>query len=203
MSAVQLKQFIGDSRRVDFVGPQELASDLRPEPPLVYINGGLRHLEKLTSGFSLGDGDSSKHPPQWKLSIEKNQSDLAVGLSNLPAHVNLVRLFGFSGGRSDHAMINCFECLQFCLNRQQTSVEFVDSKIKALSEGDWHISHKGLFSLIAVDEAPLTLSGKVKFKLTNQTLKPYSSHGLSNESNGDLRLLTSSPILFIPATEGI
>src|SRR5687768_17140531 len=99
--------------------------------PVIFVDGGARFRGK--AGFSVGDGDSGSRLDQ-KLPAQKNYSDLAFVLGQIPKHFNKITLTGFSGGRKDHDVINLGEIFLFLKRRSRTEV-VIDEKLLAFPKG--------------------------------------------------------------------
>lgn len=157
--------------------------------PVVFVDRGVE-FKNESSGFSVGDGDSTNKNLNELLNPEKNFSDLSYVLVNIPNNFKEINLLGFLGGRRDHELINFAECHQFLKSKTQTKVIF-ENKVLALSRGDWSLDIKGLFSVFLFEKAEISLNGKCKYP--SNKLKELSSHGLSNVGNGEIQFKSSSP----------
>jgi len=176
---------------INIVGPL-IKESITIKDPVIYIDGGTQFKTNQT-GISIGDGDSFEGELDIKLSKEKNYSDLAYALGNIPSQYHKINLHGFLGERRDHELINLAEVHSFLLNRTvPTKVSFDDSVI-AYSTGSWELTIEDLFTLFSFEKNKINLSGKCKYPL-NDHLKALSSHGLSNIGSGKVSLKNESPI---------
>lgn len=201
--------------RIWLVGPryqkdsEQSLDTLPPNEPVLYIDGGT-HFRPDTSnqmppeptGFALGDGDSWSGQLDETLPAEKNYSDLAYALANIPAQFTEIHLLGFLGGRRDHEWINLGEAHQFLALRHKPTRLYFDARpteqIIGFSAGSWQFHHHGIFSLICLAPAKITLNGDCQYPLDHPTpLNPLSSHGLSNRGEGDITLSSDQVIFFI------
>lgn len=165
-----------------------------PPGPLVFVDKGA-HFQNGHPGFSVGDGDSSEIELDQLLSKEKDFSDLAYCLSQIPNHFSTLNLCGFLGHRKDHELMNLAEVHRF-LKKTQTPIQVhFDQKISAYSKGRWQVKVEGVFSLFAFESVEVTLEGDCKYKiLKNKALDALSSNGLSNEGFGFITIICDGPI---------
>ncbi len=181
---------------VRLVGPM-LGAAHAPVGPTIYVDGGTKFKPSGPSPFpfiSLGDGDSGG-PLDELLPVEKDYSDLAFVLRELPRHVDHLSLFGFLGGRRDHELANFGEVHQFLRVRRQARVDFLDGRLAVVAfSGSLDLDVRGVFSLLVFESTAVSLSGLCKYKLDGSVmLEPASSHGLSNEGFGVVSLQTNKP----------
>src|SRR3982750_1407403 len=113
------KNFIGElgsQSQISVVGPM-LNRVFTPSAPTIFVDGGTQFRpvgEKNNPiRISVGDGDSGGINLDVLLPKEKDYSDLAFVLSNLPPTVRHVELIGFLGGRRDHELFNFGEVHKF------------------------------------------------------------------------------------------
>jgi thiamine pyrophosphokinase len=119
---------------------------------------------------------------------------LAFVLQTLPAHVRHVELLGFTGGRRDHELINYGETHKFLSNKKQFTTVRFDDEIVGFVGGSLKISIDGLFSVISMEEAILTITGACTYTLNRPTkISPASSFGLSNVGNGSVVIDCDKP----------
>jgi thiamine pyrophosphokinase len=156
--------------------------------PIVYVDGGSSARQSHKEGFSVGDGDSFAGELDEKLPTNKDYSDLAYVFQNSINRFQEINLIGFLGGRRDHELINIGEACSF-LNEQtiKTKISF-GSEVIVLSKGIWEININGLFSVVSFSSQKILLSGACKYQIENSLLKSVSSHGLSNEGHGQVKL---------------
>lgn len=183
-----LSQFSTNS--VQLIGPMPCEIP-NTSGPILYIDGGTKH-KKDGLGFSLGDNDSHQEKLDQILPKEKDYSDLSYALSQCH-QFNELYLYGFLGGRKDHELINLGEVSHF-LNHKTNSFAHFEGQILAYAKGEYEITHNNTFSLFCFNETKITLSGKIKYPLSDEPLKAHSSHGLSNEAQGKFGLKTERPI---------
>ena len=182
-----------DSERIMLVGP--LAdSDLDLLDPVIFVDGGSIRREN-DIGLSLGDGDSFDGHLDHLLETDKDYSDLAFALSLLGNEFERIEMFGFLGGRRDHELLNLGEVFHFLAGRTRPATAHLDHAIEAFSRGNWQIEVHGTFSLVAFNNAVVSLSGDCKYEIPKDTsISPVSSFGLSNEGHGTIWLETDSPM---------
>ncbi len=200
-------KLIKESRSAVLVGPLLKKEELPliKNSPLLLVDGGLDLALKYSldldrSCFSVGDGDSSRLSLDEVLPVEKDYSDLAYALSILPEEVESIELLGFLGGRSDHELCNFGEVFHFLKKKKNLAKVYLGPEVTALSSGDWKFSHQGNFSLISFEDSEIRLTGHAAYELEHfTTIKAFSSHGLSNEATGEVKLQTRSPIFLYGA----
>ncbi len=181
---------------VTLVGPL-LGAAHRPAGPTIYVDGGANFRPAGPLPFpaiSLGDGDSGG-PLDETLPAEKDYSDLAFVLRELPRHVDRLNLFGFLGGRRDHELANLGEVHQFLRRRSQARADFLDGALAVIGfSGVLELDFRGVFSLMVFETTAVTLQGLCKYKLDGSVpLEPASSHGLSNEGAGPITVQSLKP----------
>ncbi len=184
-------------KSVTLVGPL-YGTPHAPSEPTVYVDGGAKF--KSAAKFSqptitLGDGDSGG-PMDEVLPVEKDYSDLAFVLRELPKHIVELSLYGFLGGRRDHELANFGEVHQFLRARGQARADLFGTSTSITGFcGALEIDIHGLFSLLAFEASSVLLQGECKYKLDGTVvLDRVSSHGLSNEGAGLVLLQSAKPV---------
>ena len=184
------------AKELTVVGPL-FEGEAKFSEPVVFVDGGSRYRTR-DIGFRVGDGDSSCGELDMKLNAEKDFSDLAFVFTRVGGFFGRIRLLGFLGGRRDHELINLAEAHSFLQARKSTQLSF-DERVRGYSAGEWTLQVEGLFSLFAFAEAHVKLSGACRYPIADGTLKPLSSHGLSNVGHGEVHLACRGPVfLFFP-----
>ena len=194
-----LRRFV-DTRRVTLVGPLLAEPPHRDnlEEPLIWVDGGANHrratADRATSGFAVGDGDSSQGELDQYLDANKDYSDLAFVLRRLPERFVEVILLGFLGARRDHELFNLGEVHRFLsAAKTPTQVRF-DQSINAYSRGKWTFEAHSVFSLAVLEPTTVKLLGDCRFQITAPVrLAPLVSLGLSNRGFGAITLTTRGP----------
>ncbi len=190
--------------RITVVGPMECdpaLTLLNRRQPCIFVDGGSRH-RKGHWGLCVGDGDSADVAMNVKLPADKDVSDLAYVLTNLPCHLTKIDLVGFLGGRRDHEMINFGEVQRFLKSRSSATKVVFDHAISAYSQGRWEFYGDGLFSVLVIEPCQLTLSGAVKYPVISPLVfAPLSSLGLSNEGFGKVFLHCDAPVFVVNPRE--
>lgn len=182
---------------VTLVGPL-IGAPHAPVEPTVYVDGGARFKPPENAGpptITLGDGDSGGEMDET-LPVEKDYSDLAFVLRELPKNIEQLHMHGFLGGRRDHELANLGEVHQFLRKRGQARADLYGEKLTVTGFcGQLQIDINGLFSLIAFEASAVLLQGECKYKLDGTTvLDRVSSHGLSNEGSGLVMVQSSKPV---------
>lgn len=171
--------------------------------PTIYVDGGARFRGNADGvpTISVGDGDSSPVPVDKRLPEEKDFSDLAFALRALPISVRELNLLGFLGGRRDHELLNFGEVHHFLKARAvaHARADFDGGagarpgRVTAIAGGRVKMELRGLFSVVAFEQARVKIAGACKFPFEGQ-LAPVSSLGLSNEGSGHVEFETDNPI---------
>lgn len=163
--------------------------------PAIFVDSASRFQGDDPLHVSVGDGDSSLNELDVMLPPEKDFSDLAYVLSQIPAHIRRLSMVGFLGGRRDHELLNLGEIHRF-LQKRSAPVECdLDWAVCAFSEGQWPLLLKGLFSLIVFAPTEVQLTGACRYPIAQpKTLEIVSSFGLSNEGFGEVELRCRGPV---------
>jgi len=186
-----LAQFEGQ-QDLTLVGPFCDPSTTLGEP-VIFVDGGA-HCRKPGQGIAVGDGDSFDGELDILLNRDKDFSDLAFVLDNIPRGLSRIHLLGFLGGRRDHEMFNLGEVHQFLVAAAPARVWF-DDRVLACSAGCWSFCRHGGFSLGALEESRIKVEGDCLYSCPEPTLfKPLTSLGLSNIGSGTIRLECSRPV---------
>lgn len=170
---------------------------------IMAVDGGLSFAPN--ADFWVGDGDSS--PPSLalpehflKLSPDKDISDFKVSL-DLLGEAKIIHLWGFLGGRRDHELAIIGECHDFLKSHPQCHLKFYEKGVLAgvfFPEGSGKLDHKGGFSLFTLECSQISLTGDIRYSLPDPvTLTPFSSHGISNISQGSIFYKSQAPLLFL------
>lgn len=154
----------------------------------IIVDGGLNHkLNLIGPVTSVGDNDSNLTNTQltYPLKKDKDFSDLSAALALSTSH-NQINLFGFLNGRKDHEFANLLEAISIL--KTATLLNF-ENQIIVTNKEEIEFTHHGDFSIFCFQESKISLLGEVKYRLDKQILRPLSSHGLSNNSYGELKLI--------------
>lgn len=178
---------------VDIVGP--MPNSWRPTSrPVIFVDGGQKWRQGVeVQALSIGDGDSDLvGSMDVRLPTEKDISDFGFALSQLSESFQKIHLYGFNGGRFDHDLANLGELHAF-LKTRTVHVQ-IENRGHAVGAGTWTFQIQGLFSILMLEEGPVTIQGDCKYQLERHRLAPLSSHGLSNEGFGDVRIESTGPV---------
>ncbi len=179
------------TNELNIVGPlYEKPENLKG--PIIFVDGGAG-ARIQEEGFSVGDGDSFIGELDEVLPKEKDFSDLAFVLRNIPSYVNELKLFGFLSGRRDHELVNFAEIHSFLKNCPTPTKVYFDKDVIAFSKGTWNVEVDGIFTLFAFEEIEVKLSGDCKYPIAKK-LKPLSSEGLSNIGTGKITFINNAPL---------
>ncbi len=161
--------------------------------PVIFVDGGAR-CRKSGQGIAVGDGDSFDGELDVLLDRDKDFSDLAFVLANIPQGFSDIRLLGFLGGRRDHEVFNFGEVHRFLATAAPARALF-DDEVAAYSAGCWSFCRHGGFSLGALQESRVRMQGDCLYPCSEPTLfKPLISLGLSNIGSGTIQLECSHPV---------
>jgi thiamine pyrophosphokinase len=193
-----------------FMGPMgPLMPDHLKAYSTIAVDGGANFID--SSDIWVGDADSVKTEIKathvFRLSVEKDQSDLAMALSLFQEQFHYkFHFWGFLGGRKDHELFNLGEALRFLEAHQECQILFYreDGKLAfhLLGSGKWKFTHIGLFSLGTLKKTSVKLKGECHYPIPkSKIITPLSSFGLSNVGQGDLELQNDGPV-FVYYPEG-
>ena len=183
------------------VGPlgPELDSTLE-RFPVIAVDGGADFSKKID--LWVGDADSIQGSlpdvPRIELATNKDRSDLAHALLQVPDSVVKLHLWGFLGKRRDHEWFNLGEVVRWLTSRAQVSAYFYDhrGKVKVVSLTRGELTVTGLFSLASLEINEVSLTGECDYLLQEPTeVGPLSSVGLSNRARGLIQVNAIRPIL--------
>ncbi|NDG84278.1 MAG: hypothetical protein EBX52_04470 [Proteobacteria bacterium] len=167
---------------------------------VIAVDGGADHAARVD--LWVGDADSiAGSLPESKrihLKPEKDQSDLAHALAEVPSGIEILHFWGFLGGRRDHEWLTLGEVARFLNQYKSARAHVYDSKgivtLQILTRGEFE--HHGVFSVATLEPNQLTITGACQYVLKNRTpLAPLSSHGLSNSASGRVLIDADRPVL--------
>lgn len=179
-----------------------LVGPLRPDAtigtaltdPVIFVDGGAR--SRLNNeGIAVGDGDSAECIMDILLNPDKDFSDLAYTLSQIPLDFAQLHLSGFLGGRRDHELFNLGEVYHFLKARPGIGRATFDGKISGYAAGQWEFERHGGFSLAVLENTHLTLTGDVRYSCEHPTrFGTLDSLGLSNVGSGTIYIDCDAPV---------
>lgn len=183
----------------NIVGPMKPIGKLNNEIFTVLVDGAMAHNLNLKNYVSIGDSDSWDGQHDYQLPQAKDRSDLYHAFKLVPDNYHQVHMHGFYGGRIDHFIINIGEIVHF-LDQRRCCIRFYngdDLLILVFSAGEWTFEFNGIFSLFSFDDNRLSIEGDCLYKSKEEytNLNKYSSHGLSNEAFGLVKLTCKKPIV--------
>lgn len=189
---------------ISLVGPMcSSAIDVEAvNEPVIYVDGGAQY-RRSTKGLVVGDGDSTTTEMDIKLNPEKDLSDLAYVLSEIPLCYGKIDLIGFLGGRMDHSLFNFGEVNQFLLERNGRGMARFEGFVTAYSAGKWAFDHHGLFSLCVFSQGTIRLTGECRYQCDPAvSFQSVTSLGLSNAASGTIHIENDAPVfVFFPESE--
>jgi thiamine pyrophosphokinase len=102
---------------------------------------------------------------------------------------------GFLGGRRDHEFATILEVVSFARDPSFRGEIIWEDGIIRCVKGQHEFTHQGLFSIFSfLEDTQVSVSGAVKYQVS-QSIKAYSSHGLSNEADGCFTIQSNQPVL--------
>ncbi len=191
---------------INLIGPLKMdISEVNADLFTIFIDGGLDYKTNFQNSISVGDSDSTSLEHDIQLVCEKDESDFFHSLQLIPSNSKEIFCYGLFGGRLDHQLFILGEVQRFLIKKNYNFSFFHDNnlQIMALPKGKHKFSVDGIFSLFTFSDQKLLLTGKCKYQITKneesddgdaQIIQKYSSHGLSNEGNGEVELECDEPI---------
>lgn len=179
------------------IGPLVAESaEIKMDRPTIFIDGAAKLENKPRSHWVIGDADGhlNKNDFDILLPTDKDQSDLCFFLDQLQSHSNkshLLLFHGFSGGRYDHELFVLGDSLNFLEN--SNSMIFIAEKQLVLCREPIVFDYHGLFSVGSLNRNQVSIIGECQYPLDKFEIKPFSSHGLSNQSRGRVEIKAESP----------
>ena len=177
-------------------GPLRLDVDVTTAltEPVIFVDGGAR--SRLgREGIAVGDGDSAECDMDILLNPDKDFSDLAFTLTQIPVQYATLHLVGFLGGRRDHELFNLGEVYRFLKARPGTGQASFDNKVSGYAAGQWEIERRGGFSIVVLEDTRLTLTGNVRYPCQQPTrFGVLDSLGLSNIGSGTIYIGCDAPV---------
>ncbi len=179
-------------RQITLVGPFfKHSQDI--DEPVIFVDSGSQ-FRKSDEGISVGDGDSTDTPLEVQLNPDKDFSDLAFVLRNIPDHYREIDLAGFLGGRRDHELFNIGEVHHFLSTRKLPTKVRLDSEVIGFSKGQWQFQRYGSFSVLTVAKTLVRITGDCRYACPEFTpFPPMSSLGLSNVGSGTIYIACDGP----------
>jgi thiamine pyrophosphokinase len=186
---------------VTLVGPMLHSPPKKFDHPFIYVDRGSHFREtfresakKGYSDISVGDGDSSEGSLDINLPADKDYSDLKFALDLLPKNIKRVNLWGFLGGRRDHEIINFGEVQNSLLKSLPNALFSFEELVFGKNKGPLKININGIFSLLVFQPTEVKIEGECQYKLPKfREILPLSSHGLSNQGNGEVIIEATAP----------
>lgn len=161
---------------------------------IIAADGGVRNLEsiKVTPDIVVGDFDSLGYMPDYKevicLPKEKDMTDTAAAIEiGLNRGYKKFRIFGGTGGRTDHTIAN-IQCI-VSLAEKGYCAELIDKNqiYTALVNNEIYFdeSHKGYISVFSYSDISYgVFESGLKYNLDNEMLCNTNPIGVSNEFIG-------------------
>jgi thiamine pyrophosphokinase len=194
------------TERLILVGPVQenpLSVTGLEDVPQIAIDGGARFA--VNPVLWAGDGDSGVAPHAVPAFIKHDQNitDLRFCLDGIcPWRWKELHLFGFLGARRDHELGNfgeihaemkarpVFTKAIFYNNQNLPQVHFFQT-------GDHTVDLHGVFSVLVLEPAEITISGECLYKTKKTLLHPLSGQGISNEASGLVKISSSGPFMLL------
>jgi thiamine pyrophosphokinase len=185
---------IENQTTLNLVGPL-LGVPFSSQTPTIFVDGGNHFRTAGGLSVSVGDGDSGIHLDHT-LNPEKDFSDLAFVLKELPKKTTHLLLHGFLGGRKDHEWAVFGELHRFLKVRPNSRAEFLGHGNKSVIvgfRGQFSSPISGHFSVLRLETGPLKIEGACKYPYQGN-LDLLSSHGISNEGHGLVTVSSETPV---------
>lgn len=184
---------------VQIIGPMSLHQDPSPQIPTIIVDGGLCHKLSFKNSITIGDGDSYEGQDVEDLfdiilNKDKDYSDLSFALSLLKdMNIENIYFHGFTNGRKDHEFINILEAHEYLNNKSNCQIN-IDKSLIIFSKGEYEFDYLGTFSVVTLNHNEIDLRGEIKYSYSG-ILREKSSHGLSNESFGKIKVKCNQPLI--------
>lgn len=189
------------------VGAAPFAIAAMPEDifqlPTIAVDGGIDAVPGAL--LWVGDGDSGYVPQNTPaiFKTDQNKTDLAYTLDVIRSWAwRDLHLAGFWGGRFDHAMAVVGTLHAEMKQRPRvrrmtlyTPLGHVGAVL--LPSGQHDLQIERAFSLLAIEDVRLTLTGACDYKADNLGLAPLSGQGVSNKGQGLVDISVDAPIVVI------
>jgi thiamine pyrophosphokinase len=209
------QDFDPGAARLLLVGPilaaapdlSHLAAAGLADMPQVAVDRGINFSAKPV--LWAGDGDSGAAPADIPAMLKKDQdkTDLRFCLDGIRGwRWRSLHLIGFIGARRDHELANYGEIFSEIKRRpaMETAV-FYDQELRPQVQlfpaGEHRFARRGLFSLLVLDAASITIAGECRWPALDLPLDPLSGRGLSNEAFGNVTVRASQPFALIFADD--
>lgn len=190
-------QLLSDQSELAIIGPMPFDDDISVETPILYVDGGINHKRsKEHLHFSVGDGDSAHDPKliNERLPTNKDYTDLEYALSIVPQNISIITLYGFMGGRIDHAL-GVLGSVSHFLDKNPTCVVLLEKVFMAHPAGHFYFEHNGTFSVLSLYEQHVSISGDCEFSLSDvEKIRPMQGLGLSNKAFGTVKISCQRPL---------
>ncbi len=199
------------TERLILVGPlqeQPLKNSLLNElglegVPQIAVDGGER--SAVNPVLWAGDGDSGHAPASVPAFIKHSQeiTDFRFCLDGIRKwRWKELHLFGFLGGSRDHELANFGETHREMKARPNFLQAVFYSKdnlgaVQFFQTGEHTADMHGIFSLMVLEPAEITLSGACRYPAERLQLQPLSGQGISNEASGKVKISASGPFMLL------
>lgn len=189
----KLEKLLLNKIKVLIIGPFFNNESVYDVDAIVLVDSGARYKPAIESKYpdvlmvSAGDADSHS-PLDITFPIEKDESDLQVALKHIDKEVKYLYLDGFIGGRIDHQMIALGEIFNLYKSHFLIKKIVLDSTLLLLPKGEHKLKALGTFSLFSFEDAMISLSGNIQYRLEKVNVSRLSSLTLSNEASGEFFL---------------
>ena len=202
-----LPQHVMQADELLLIGP--MAQKILPEvitaktAVQVAVDGGIASAPGAAVWF--GDADSGTRPAHIPSFLKSSQdmTDLAFTLDRLQDGAwRRLYLYGFSGGRQDHALANIGEIDAAMRARAPfEQAVFYDAAGRVMrrhfTAGAQSFRCHGTFSVFALSPAVVSISGACDYPVHRVTLPVLSGRGVSNIGSGDVRIECDVPVIVV------
>jgi len=205
------KAFDTGASRVLLVGPV-LQAPLTAEilqrhelgsAPQIAVDGGIRFA--LRPILWAGDGDSGTPPADSPVFFKHSQdeTDLHFCLKGIRDwRWSELYLLGFMGARPDHELANYGEIYAEMKKRGGFSRAVFHGadlapRVVFLQAGAHKLDIHGTFSVLALENAVVSMAGACAYAADKLALQPLSGQGVSNEGSGSVSLACDKPLMVV------
>lgn len=187
--------------KLQIIGPCSIKRNLYDcNIPTLLVDGALNHnLDNNSEIFySIGDNDSNQSTKQIHIPYpsDKDQTDFELALVWAQSHkYKELYIHGFfAGPRLDHQLSVVCNLLKHCENYRSIDMYCDQHYMKFYPKGIHEINYTGKFSLFAITENRISISGDLKYPVQNQTLSIGEGKYLSNQSYGNIKVQTDASL---------
>jgi thiamine pyrophosphokinase len=171
--------------------------------PQIAVDGGIQFAHEPI--LWTGDGDSGAPPAHAPVFFKHGQdvSDLRFCLNGIRAWAwDSLHMVGFLGARLDHALANLGELhAEFLARPAFRRAMLYDAALKPalafMAAGAHDMDIDGVFSVLAVEAATISISGGCDYPAAGIAVAPLSGRGISNQGRGRVHFECNQPFMVL------